>query len=88
MEWDTETLIFALSGLLLFLFGFLLGQKTAKGYEPPRNKWDTPSEPSWEQPYPSVPSPPILPPLPPLPPPRPESLPSKPELMMDDLYRM
>ncbi len=83
MEWDSETIILILAGLLLFLFGFLLGQKSVKKYQPPRNKWQNSSEPSWDKPYPSVPAPPILPPLPP---PNPYNPPNRPELMLDDLY--
>jgi len=86
VEWDTETIIILLAGLLLFLLGFLLGQRSSKRPpSPPQNQWETPTAPLWEQPYPSIPAPPILPPLPP---PRPDTLPPKPELMLDDLYRM
>ena len=83
MEWTTESLILILAGLLLFLFGFFLGQRNSKKLEPPVSKWEPDTEPMWAQPYPSVPAPPILPPLPP---PR-FNQENRPDLIMDDLYR-
>lgn len=83
MEWDTEAIILLLAGLLLFLLGFLLGQRSSKHTPPPQNQWQTPPSPSWEQPYPSVPTPPILPPLPPT---QPYNRQNRPDLILDDLY--
>ena len=73
--------------IVVFIWVFV-SQKTAKGYEPPVTNGTL---------LPSLRGSNLillflhllsLPPLPPLPPPRPDSLPSKPDLMMDDLYRM
>ena len=82
MDFNGDILIKILSGLLLFLLGFYLGQR--KKQKPPKQEsiWKPPVENiGW---LPPAPPPLIQPPLPPTP----SSFPrKKPDLLLDDLYR-